>query len=567
MTRLWKFIPLFVFLLVACAGQTTTTPVSTESTPVQATPSSVPAETNAALESRQLLVEKGDFFSTSGTCVVCHTNMVDESGTDVSNGTYWRSTMMANAARDPYWQATLRSEVLKTPDYRAVIEDKCATCHMPMARTVAMAGGQKGKVFGDGFLDQENELHILAKEGVSCTVCHQIQPNKLGQKDSFSGGYTIDMDTPGGERSIFGPYSIDEAQATIMKSVSGFVPEQGLHIQRSEMCATCHTLYTQTINAAGEIVGEFPEQTPYIEWLNSEYKDTQSCQDCHMPQAQGGVQLSITGGEPRSPFSKHVFVGGNTYMLEVLKTFGDDIGVTATDEQFDATISRTLDQLQNQTANLSLEKIDLSTTQLMAEVAVENLAGHKLPSGYPARRTWLHITLTDRDGKTIFESGQPNSDGFITGNDQDADPGQYEPHYTRIDSPDQVQIYEAVMHDPDGNVTTTLMRGAGYIKDNRLLPVGFDKEEAPGDVAVQGIALEDPDFLGGGDRIEIVIELGDAQGPYALTVELLYQSLSYRWVENLRPLDAPEITRFLKYYAQVPNEPVLITSLITDIGE
>lgn len=553
MTRLWKFIPLMVLLLAACTGPATTTPLPTESATVP--------------DTRALLVERGDLFSTSGTCVACHTNMVDESGADVSNGIYWRSTMMANSARDPYWQATLRSEVLKTPDYQAVIEDKCSTCHMPMARTTSAAAGEKGQVFDGGYLDPENENHTLAMDGVSCTVCHQIQPDGFGEKASFSGGYTIDTNTPSGERNIFGPYPMDESQATIMKSVSGFVPSQGLHIQQSEMCAACHTLYTPTINAAGEIVGEFPEQTPYLEWLNSEYKDTQSCQDCHMPQAQGGVQLSITGGEPRSPFSKHVFIGGNVYMLEMLKTFGDEIGVTATSEQFEATILRTLDQLQNQTASLTFENAELSAQTLTANVVVENLAGHKFPSGYPARRTWLHITLTDSNGKIIFESGRPNPDGSITGNDQDTDPGRYEPHYTQINNPDQVQIYETVMHDPDGDVTTTLMRGAGYLKDNRLLPAGFGKETAPGDVAVQGTALKDPDFLGGSDNVEIVIDLGDAQGPFTLTVELLYQSLSYRWVENLRPLEAKEISQFMTYYEAVPNEPVQIEFLSTEIGE
>jgi hypothetical protein len=130
-----------------------------------------------------------------------------------------------------------------------------------------------------------------------------------------------------------------------------------------------------------------------------------------------------------------------------------------------------------------------------------------------------------------------------------------------------VQIYEAVIHDPDGNVTTILMRGAGYIKDNRLLPTGFDKENASLDVSVYGAALEDPDFLGGGDRVEIIIDLGDADGPFTLNVELLYQSLSYRWVENLRPVAAKEIDQFMQYYDAIPNEPIQIESLTMEIGE
>jgi hypothetical protein len=111
------------------------------------------------------------------------------------------------------------------------------------------------------------------------------------------------------------------------------------------------------------------------------------------------------------------------------------------------------------------------------------------------------------------------------------------------------------------------MRGAGYIKDNRLLPTGFDKETATLDVSAYGAALEDPDFLGGGDRVEIIIDLGDADGPFTLNVELLYQSLSYRWVENLRPVAAKEIDQFMKYYDAIPNEPIQIESLTMEIGE
>jgi hypothetical protein len=74
-----------------------------------------------------------DWFATAGICVVCHQNNVDEAGNDVSNGEYWRSTMMANAAKDPYYLAGVSIEVDHYPEFGAVIEAKCNTCHMPMA--------------------------------------------------------------------------------------------------------------------------------------------------------------------------------------------------------------------------------------------------------------------------------------------------------------------------------------------------------------------------------------------------------------------------------------------------
>jgi len=507
-----------------------------------------------------LPLEQGRFFAASGTCAICHIKMVDEAGMDVSNTTYWRSTLMANASRDPYWQASVQREVLSSPDYQTVIEDKCAACHTPMARFTEATAGQQGEVLAEGFLNPDNKLHTLAMDGVSCTVCHQIRDAGLTQASSFSGGFVIKAEQPSGERELFGPYPIDKGQVAVMQGGSGYIPRQSKHVQQAALCATCHTLHTATIDEAGQVVGEFPEQTPYLEWLNSDYANDQSCQGCHMPHAQGGVQLSITGGEPRSPFSKHVFVGGNVYVPEILKTFGEQMGVTASDEQFEATIERTLTQLQERTATINIEQAHLSATHLTVEVIIKSQAGHKFPTGYPARRAWLHLVVEDASGQVVFESGQVNPDGSIKGNDNDTDPTRYEAHYQTIETADQVQIYEAMMQDPAGQVTTTLMRAAKYAKDNRLLPLGFDRDIASPDIAVQGEAAVDKDFVGGEDRIQYLIDVQGAQGPFAVTAELLYQSISYRWVENLRQYEAPEVTRFLDYHQSIPNQPVVVDS-------
>ena len=100
-----------------------------------------------------------DDFTGSGNCANCHTDLTDSAGEDVSIGSHWRSTMMANAAKDPIWQAKVASEVLRTPGLKEVIEDKCTTCHMPMAYTQANADGTPALILGDGFLNPANALH------------------------------------------------------------------------------------------------------------------------------------------------------------------------------------------------------------------------------------------------------------------------------------------------------------------------------------------------------------------------------------------------------------------------
>ena len=78
----------------------------------------------------------------------------------------------------------------------------------------------------------------------------------------------------------------------------------------------------------------------------------------------------------------------------------------------------------------------------------------------------------------FLNPAQSSEDGAILGNDNDSDPAQYEPHYAVLSQPDQVQIYEGIILNSDGQVTTTLLRAASYIKDNRLLPARIPGQPA-----------------------------------------------------------------------------------------
>jgi hypothetical protein len=167
----------------------------------------------------------------------------------------------------------------------------------------------------------------------------------------------------------------------------------------------------------------------------------------------------------------------------------------------------------------------------------------------------------------VFESGKWDEVGSIQGNDNDLDEKAYEPHYQVIDHPEQVQIYEAIMGDVDGAVTTTLLRGAVYLKDNRLLPAGFDKVGASHDIAVMGRAAEDGDFQESRDVVRYQAAVDSTAGPFTVLVELCYQSIGYRWAMNLAPFDAPEPNRFQTYYRTVPNLPFIVSSARTTFGE
>jgi hypothetical protein len=491
----------------------------------------------------------GSHFQTSDRCVACHNGLSTPVGEDISIGIAWRTSMMANSGRDPYWISGVRRETIDHPSAAAAIQDECTICHMPMMRYESKLAGREGEAFVHFPPGRNTLADRLAEDGVSCSVCHQITGQGLGTRESFVGGFKIDTTKAPGERHEYGPFEIDKGHTTIMRSSSTFQPAEATQVLRSsELCATCHTLLTKALDAQGQVIGELPEQVPYQEWLHSKYKDTLSCQDCHMPKVQEEVPITSVFGEPRPGFSRHIFVGGNFFMQRLLNRYRNDLGGTVPPEDFDSAAIRTIAHLQSEAAKLAINGLEIRNGRLEAEISVENQGGHKLPTAYPSRRVWLHVTVRDRDGNALFESGALHPDGSIQGNDNDADATRFEPHYTEITRPDQVEIYEAILGDPAGKVTTGLLTGLGFIKDNRLLPHGFDKQTAEKDIAVHGEAERDPDFTGGRDTIRYSVAVGGSEGPFEVEAELWYQPIAYRWAMNLQPYDALEPNRFVGYY-------------------
>jgi len=260
------------------------------------------------------------------------------------------------------------------------------------------------------------------------------------------------------------------------------------------------------------------------------------------------VRITNTLGKYREGMSRHVFLGGNFFIQRMLNKYRADLGVWALPEEFEAAATRTIEHLKSKTAQISIDRVEVNGGRLQADISVQNLTGHKFPTAYPSRRAWLHVTVKDRNGRLIFESGALNPDGSITGNDNDADKSRFEPHYTEISSPDQVQIYEDIMVGTDNVPTTGLLTAVRFIKDNRLLPKGFDKRKVEQEIAPQGGASTDDNFTSGGDKIRYSIALGSGEGPFQFEAELWFQPISFRWANNLKPYDAMEPQRFLRYY-------------------
>lgn len=504
--------------------------------------------------SRDLPHQMNELFAGSGSCVECHGSDPDGiasiigKGTDINVLDDWRATMMANSARDPFWRAKVSHEVLVNPQLTEEIETTCTSCHAPMGHFEAMYLGE------DHYGIEQMVNDSLAMDGVSCLSCHQMAEEGLG--DFFSGQLFFDT-----SRVAYGPYI--SPLASPMIDGAGYTPVYSPHINDAGLCAGCHTLITQTVDLNGEVTdNNFVEQATYHEWLNSVYNDDVSCQSCHVPRVEGPVQI-VAGydTEARSPFGLHYFVGGNTYMVEMIRDNRVELGSDATVAQFDSVLARTTRLLQQQTLELDFSLTSRDADTAFFELGLQNLAGHKFPSGYPARLAFMQFILTNNIGDTLFASGLLDEDYRIIGRDQ-----PYEVHYNIIREPDEVQVYEMVMADIAGEVTTVLESAYSTIKDNRLPPIGFTDEHFAYDTTkIEGLALIDPDFNRVGeaqgtgiDLLRYHIPLNGYSGELNAKASVYYQPVPPRWLDEMFEYSSPEIDYFAGLYNGQSPEPVII---------
>jgi hypothetical protein len=396
----------------------------------------------------------------------------------------------------------------------------------------------------------------LSNDGVSCTVCHQINPSNFGEQSSYSGNYIITDDS-----LIYGPYPYPDE--FFMYQFIGYMPTYEPKSASAGLCATCHTQFSPTLDDQGNIVGDFPEQTPFIEWKNSIYPSQQiNCQSCHSPKIFDPIDIATVpefDTTHRSPFWKEIFVGGNTLVVKMLRDNPDTLQVTAESSHFDSTIFYAEKNLKDLSLNLYLEASQ-ENDSLNVDVKIQNITGHKLPTGIPLRRMWIHLKISDGNNNKVFESGAWDEQGKIAGMDF-----PFEHHHNIIDKADQVQIYEGVPVDINGNVTYTLLKASTFIKDNRIPPLGFTTSHGSYDsTAIYGDALNDPNFNRNGsyegtgtDITTYRIPVNDIKD-FRITAEVCYQTLKPEIAEYLSGMNSLDIDRFNWMYAASDKSPVIM---------
>lgn len=468
-----------------------------------------------------------DRFRDAEACAQCHLVaddtpvLHDATGANVSPVLLWRASMMGLAARDPYYLAVFQEEIAREPERKDEIEKLCTRCHAP-AGSEELAN-QGAHLSFDELTSGDSPAARLGRGGVTCSLCHQIAANGLGSDQTFTGKFSV-----GYQRQIFGPYNNPLTEPMML--IVNYTPTYGSHITSSELCATCHTVIIPT--PSGEVV----EQATFLEWRSSSYAPDRTCQSCHVPPVDNqGMAISTPVASfpedlaPRNPVGRHELVGGNAYMLRLIADAIEWSGAGIAASELMASADRSEAHLRT-AAHLTIRETRREGDTLVVTVRVENKTGHKLPTGYPSRRVWLHLTVT-AGGSVVFESGAP-----------DALPAA-EIHRDTITSPDQVQIWEATFVDVAGKPTHRALDARRYNKDNRILPEGFAPTGSDRTRTEPLGTTGDASFVPGSD--EVTYRIAGVPAGATVDVELLYQSLRPETVDAIEKAKTPAGSRFV----------------------
>jgi len=379
------------------------------------------------------------------TCQPCHPGHYKE----------WSASPHAYALMSPVFNA-MQGTVIKLTN--GSTGDFCIRCHTPV-----------GMNLGESHFKSALDRKPITREGVTCVTCHR-RKGEFGKENGRLALDEGDLFEP-----VYGPTGNKELSRVISSGEFAINTERGqpgraIHTKVKQMgqmstsgfCGSCHDVNS---------VGGFR-----LEEAFSEYKASPaaildiSCQDCHMgtePGVPSGFDFepaAIVGGKLTKPRKRtnHMFVGPDYSILhpgifphnpaaQQLATLQewlqfnheagwgtDDFEDYVTDDVFPERWSDVADRYEardilNENLEL-LNKVSVQRKNLLkvgyqlGSVIVEQsdyngiefkvefkngTNGHNVPTGFDAERVvFLQVTVTDKNGKIVFKSGDldPNGD-------------------------------------------------------------------------------------------------------------------------------------------------------------
>jgi hypothetical protein len=296
--------------------------------------------------------------------------------------------------------------------------------------------------------------------------------------------------------------------------------------------------------------------------------------------------------EERTFYARHQLNGINVFALDMFDQFRTDLGLYATDGLLPDPLRGTYNGQQNavdgavlqaqSSAQVSLDSVTINGSQLQADVRVKNLVGHKFPSGVSFRRAFVDFQVLDGQGNVLWESGGTNANGAITdtlGNPLVTEffsPAQqtYQPHFwtgNRITSDQQVEIYEEMVLDPQGQLSTSFLSLDDKVKDNRIQPQGWSSSGPNADITQAEGTGADPNYQNGCGCSVVRYQIPLTAVPNAAKVQatLYYQSIPpYYLRQRSEDASGPDTARLVKFtneldvnkYTEISNWKLKIAS-------
>jgi hypothetical protein len=310
-----------------------------------------------------------------------------------------------------------------------------------------------------------------------------------------------------------------------------------------------------------------------------------------------GIQTSLPADElilqNRTFYARHQLLGINPFALEMFDQFRTDLGLYAQDGLLPpdpaivsgqkTAVEGAVILAQTATAEVTFDSAAKNGGQLTADVRIQNLVGHNFPSGVEFRRAFLDLQVLDGSGNVLWESGGTNADGVITdtaGNPlltEFFSPSQqtFQPHFwtgNPITSDRQVELYEEMVLDPQGQLTTSFLSLDNKVKDNRIQPQGRSSSGPSADITAAVGTGADPSYQGGCGCSVVRYQLpltGGLTNAAKVQATLYYQSIPpYYLRQRAEDGHGPDTARLVKFtneldvnkYTEISNWKLKVTS-------
>ena len=386
-------------------------------------------------------------FPSANTCATCHPDHYRE----------WSVSSHAYAQLSPIFNA-MHGKILKLTN--GTNGDFCIRCHTPV-----------GMNLGEPEFMTNMDRHPTSREGITCIVCHRVE-NAYGKVSGRLAIVEGDLFEP-----VYGPkgnevlqeviesgdYSINTERGQAGRAIHTKIEKQS-QMSTSAFCGTCHDV---------NLVNGFRLEEAFSEYKSMPAaKRGTTCQDCHMGKEPGRASgydeapAAIVGGLPTPPRKRtnHMFAGPD-YSIVHLGIFPHNVRASElasirewltfqteagwgteefessvpddyefperwayADDRYDA--REVIEENKALLAELDEQRMAvLRTGYVLGDIQVKKASsrgiefkvevangtdGHNVPTGFDAERlVFLQVTVTDANGKVVFESGDRDPNGDV----------------------------------------------------------------------------------------------------------------------------------------------------------